>query len=245
VLPETGSPGLGEEAALILRRIEAGSFTERGEARMIARFKVIGLYGTAMSGSFGDGAVAYCPLGAMRSLLASNGFFRFAIRSFSFVLRDSRDVSRFKQVLVRLSLDSDKSVRAAVDDRILQGTVAPIEKNIALLRGVQTLLFALVTGMGFLLCFLFARGRQSEFAVMRMLGENPLLLMFGTLAEQAVLCVCGAGLGTLPVLLIAGGRDAIDWRILALFISCYLAGAAVAALLGAHGRPMMLLKGRE
>jgi ABC-type lipoprotein release transport system permease subunit len=245
VLSEESGLGLGEEAALILRHAAAGSSLEKDESRMIARFKVVGLYGIPMGGNFTDAAVAYCPLEAMRRTPGSDARFKFAIRSFSFALRDSRDVSAFKDTLVGLSLDRSKSVRAAVDDRILQGTVAPIQKNIALLRGVQALLFALVTGMGFLLCFLLARARKPEFAVMRMLGQSPLSLMLGALAEQVALCALGLGIGVLLALLISGSASITDWRIPALIAACYLAGAATAALLGAHGKPMLLLKGRE
>lgn len=245
VLPEESGLALGEESALILRVLNEDSFTERGEPRMIARFKVVGLYGIPMGGNFTDAAVAYCPLEAMRQTPGADERFQFAIRSFSFALRDSHDVSALKEALIGLALDRNETVRAAIDDRILQGTVAPIEKNIALLYGVQTLLYALVTGAGFLMCFLFTRARKPEFAVMRMLGQSPLSLMLGALAEQAALCALGLGIGTPLALLVSGGPSTTDWRIPALIAACYLAGAATAALLGAHGKPLTLLRRRE
>lgn len=243
VLSKASGLALGEEATLILRRAEDGSEREADELRRMERFKVVGLYELNMGSSSSD-APAYCPLETMRQLLSSDLRWQFCIRSFSFTLQNNRELPRFKEILVGLRLDRDNFVRAAIDDRILQGTVAPIQKNIDLLTGLHAFLYALVALLGFFLCFLLSRARKPEYAVMRMLGENRLQVTGKALLEQAALCVVGVGLGIIATLLISG-ETRLSWTAAGMIAMCYCAGAAIAVLMSVRVDVMTILRDKE
>lgn len=92
--------------------------------------------------------------------------------------------------------DKTLNIRAAIDDRILDGTVSPIQSNLALLNGLQIVFFVMVAIVGFFLSILLTRGRKPEYAVMRMLGERAFRVIGKVLLEQLVLCLLGILLGS-------------------------------------------------
>ena len=63
--------------------------------------------------------------------------------------------------------------------------------------------------MGFLLCFLTARGRKQEYAVMRLLGESRAAVTMKAIVEQIILCAIGIGIGIVAMLIIPYKRA--DW----------------------------------
>ena len=127
--------------------------------------------------------------------------------------------------------------------RILDGTISPIQSNLSMLEGLYMFFFALVIAIGFFLCFLLARGRKPEYAVMRLLGESTVKVTFKALLEQIVLCVCGIFLGTL-VLTIAkqGSLNAVTCGII---LVCYTLGATLAVLLTVRVNVMEVLRDKE
>ena len=112
-----------------------------------------------------------------------------------------------------------------------------------MLEGLYMFFFALVIAIGFFLCFLLARGRKPEYAVMRLLGESAVKVTFKALLEQIVLCVCGIFLGTL-VLTIAeqGSPNAVTCGII---LVCYTLGATLAVLLTVRVNVMEILRDKE
>lgn len=243
VFPVSSGYELGDEAELILRHVK-GYKKSGSEVREIVNFKVAGLYDVNIAGTNVDiNMTAYCPLSAMRKLLRASQW-EFRIRSFSFTLQNNRELARFKDVLTELELDRSTSVRAAIDDRILQGTVAPIQKNVDLLTGLHAFLYALVALLGFFLCFLLSRARKPEYAVMRMLGESRLQVTGKALLEQAALCVVGVGLGIVTTLMVSG-ETKLSWAAAGLIAACYCAGAIIAVLITVRVDVMTILRDKE
>ncbi len=246
IFPTLSGYGLGQEAELVLQK---NNYQEAGsKIREVVNFKVVGLYDLKLGESTDSGMntinmKTYCPLGAMRNLLVHPQW-EFCVRNFSFSIQVNRQLPSFKDRLTELGLDKDKAVRAAIDDRILQGAVAPIEKNLDLLRGLHGFVYALVALMSFFLCFLLTRRRKPEYAVMRMLGESRLQVTGQALLEQVVLCILGIGAGLL-LLVLAGQKGGLDWGAISLIISCYFLGAVGAVLLTVRVDVMTILREKE
>lgn len=140
-------------------------------------------------------------------------------------------------------LSGEAGIRAAIDDRILKGTVAPIESNLALLEGLYTFFFVMVTAIGFFISFLLARGRKPEYAVMRMLGESRAQITMKALCEQFVFCLAGVMLGAAAVGLME--KSSFQLAICAVILLCYTLGAAVAVMLTVRVNVMDILRDKE
>lgn len=252
IVPEDSGVALGDEVQMILRRLwPEGTYKSGDKARVVAAFKVIGTHtltsGIQYGSIYGSNYYAYCPLAAMRRALEGDKTFNFTVRNLSFTIGQCDRIDEFKQLLVDLQLNVNTTgVRAAVDDRIMIGTVSPIQKNIALLKGLHVFLYALVVLMGFLLCFLTARGRKQEYAVMRLLGESRAAVTMKAIVEQIILCAIGIGLGIVAMLIIPYKRA--DWfsaDAVILVAACYLVGAASAALMSVRVDVMSILRDKE
>ena len=186
----------------------------------------------------------YCPLRAMEAFCLENDWV-FTVNSFVFRPKDNRQLPQLKDLLREQSLGSEgrSAVKAAIDDRVLNGTIAPIQSNIDLLEGLYRFFFVMVAAIGFFLCFLLARGRKPEFAVMRMLGESRLQVTLKALLEQELLCLLGILLGA-AVLLIAG-QGMPDPAACGIILGCYTLGAALAVLLTVRVNVMEILRDKE
>lgn len=252
IVPEDSGVVPGDEVQMILRRLwPEGTYKSGDKARVVATFKVIGTHtltsGIQYNSIYGANYYAYCPLAAMRKALEGDKTFNFTVRNLSFTIGQCDRIDEFKQLLVDLQLNVNTTgVRAAVDDRIMIGTVSPIQKNIALLKGLHVFLYALVVLMGFLLCFLTARGRKQEYAVMRLLGESRAAVTMKAIVEQIILCAIGIGIGIVAMLIIPYKRA--DWfsaDAVILVAACYLVGAASAALMSVRVDVMSILRDKE
>ncbi len=167
----------------------------------------------------------------------------YTLSSLLFTIKDNYQLDEVKQYLVDQGFDGSNGVRAAVDDRIFKGTVSPIESNLALLEGLYSFFFLMVTAIGFFLSFLLARGRKPEYAVMRMLGERRLQITLKALCEQFALCLAGVLLGAGAVALVA--EDSLNPYICGVILLCYTLGAAIAVLLTVRVNVMEILRDKE
>lgn len=255
IVPENSGAELGDEIEFIMRKLKTESEKSKSadsvgdKARKVVKFKVVGLHALSTDIVDNPGSAtyfAYCPLGALRAALQEKEY-DFTIRNLSFVANQCDRLDEFKQKLVDIGLNNGvNGVRAAIDDRILIGTVSPIQKNIDLLKGLHLFLYALIVLMGFLLCFLTARSRKQEYAVMRLLGESRLAVTLKAIVEQIILCIIGAGVGLLAMYLLPGKRaDWFDWNTIGLISLCYLVGAAAAALMCVRVDVMSILRDKE
>lgn len=233
LLPESYGYEPGDTVPLLVRP------SDKSEAGGIIRLKVVGVY---------PGGVpefdCVMPLKTYEQM-RYDAEWSFMLHSFIFTVEDNHRLTEIKQFLIENGLDGtgDGGLRAAVDDRILQGSVAPIESNLALLEGLYLFFFLVVATIGFFLCFLLARGRKQEYAIMRMLGESPAQVTIKALLEQCVLCLLGVALGAAVVT--AAGLGKASLPICGIILLCYTLGAAVAVLLTVRVNVMEILRDKE
>ena len=177
--------------------------------------------------------------------LCADAQWSYRLNGFSFVAADNRQLPDLKQLLLDMGYDgtADHQVRASIDDRILEGTIAPIQSNLALLQGLYVFFFAVVAAIGFILCFLLAKGRKPEYAVMRLLGESGAQITLKALLEQSALCACGIVLGGLALML--AGQGLPDLKACGIILLCYTAGAAVAVNMTVQVNVMEILRDKE
>lgn len=184
------------------------------------------------------------PLTTYEQLCTDAGW-SYRLNGFSFVAADNRQLPDLKQLLLDMGYDgtAGHKVRASIDDRILEGTIAPIQSNLALLQGLYVFFFAVVAAIGFILCFLLAKGRKPEYAVMRLLGESTGQITLKALLEQSALCAAGILLGAF--LLTAAGQGIPDLKACVIILLCYTAGAAVAVNMTVQVNVMEILRDKE
>lgn len=206
----------------------------------VVEFTVIGVFPYQLSMT--DGVM---PLNAFASLWTRiSPHSELAVCDVAFTVKENRELDALKNLLTSKGYDgSGKGIRAAIDDRILQGTIAPIKSNLALLESLQLFFFAVVAVIGFFLCFLLVRSRKSEFAVMRMLGESVSRITVKALWEQLVLCAVGIALGAGVVTLTGLGQ--MEPAICGGILVCYALGAAVAVMMTVRVNVMEILRDKE
>lgn len=206
---------------------------------MLAEMPVAGIYPKAVD--YDDRG--YIPILAMEEFCQAQEWV-FTINHFQFEVGNNRRLDELKQILREQGLGmTSRTVKAAIDDRILEGTVSPIRSNLALLEGLYRFFFAAVAGSGFFLCSLLARGRKAEYAVMRLLGESRFRVTFKALLEQASLCLAGILLG--GVLLTMTGQGIPEVTVCGIILCCYTFGAAAAVLLSVRVNVMEILRDKE
>lgn len=224
-----------------------GDGKERKEG--IIRLKVVGVYPGFMPDF--DCAI---PLKTMEVLcediskdyqqLGSNSGWKFTLNSFIFTVADNHELPELKDFLDEQGYGNGANgLRISIDDRILQGTVSPIESNLALLEGLYMFFFLIVIAIGFFLCFLLVRGRKTEYAVMRMLGESTAQVTWKALLEQSALCLMGIVIGSFIVTMT--GLGSMNPIICGVILLCYTLGAAIAVALTVRVNVMEILRDKE
>lgn len=237
VLPESAGYALGDRIPVALRP----NVPDTDSQMSAVILEVVGLYPKSVN----DDIAAYCPLKTVKRLNDDLGW-EYSVQSFLFEVKDNHDLPALKQALTDLGLDGsdpDGEIRAAIDDRVFLGTVTPIQSNLDLLKGLQRFFYFAVAIIGFFLCFLQAKNRKPEYAVMRMLGESTARVTFKALLEQVLLCVTGIGLGA--VLLLFTGKGQIDIATCCFVLAFYVLGATLAVLLTVRVNVMEILRDKE
>ena len=207
----------------------------------VSCFQVVGVYPINLI----ENVCAILPIQALEKLCLAEEWI-FAVNGFSFLVKDNRDLPALKDKIISMGLDgSDQTlnIRAAIDDRILEGTISPIKSNLAMLEGLYRFFFAVVAALGFFLCFLLVRGRKPEYAVMRLLGESTAQVTYKALLEQMVLCACGIVLGILILMIV--GQESLNLTACGIILVCYTIGAALAVLLTVRVNVMEILRDKE
>ena len=240
ILPASSGWALGEQVPLVLRMQKDDNYTD--VKRAVYVLKVVGLYGDENIPPVWENA--YCPLTCFKNMLEECNI-PFSIRNLTFTTANNHRLDDFKRALLELGLGEGGKVRAAIDDRILEGTATPMQKNLGLLKGLHPFLYVFVAAMGFFLCFLAARGRKQEYAVMRLVGESRLQVTAKAAAEQIILCVVGVAVGLAIAQLIPLGRTQSWWMAALITLVSYSAGAIVAAALMVRVDVMSILRDKE
>lgn len=240
ILPEELGYLPGQFATMLLLPTNSAAIVQsRKIESVLVEMPVAGIYPKAVD--YDDRG--YIPILAMEAFCQEQEWI-FTVNHFQFEIGDNRRLDELKQILREQGLGmTSRTVKAAIDDRILEGTVSPIQSNLALLEGLYRFFFGAVAGIGFFLCFLLVRGRKAEFAVMRMLGESRLQVTFTVLLEQAVLCLAGILLG--GGLLAMTGQNIPDAAVCGVILGYYTLGAALAVLLTVRVNVMEILRDKE
>ncbi len=203
-------------------------------------FRAVGVY--PHPSSVGD-VDLILPLQTLETICQAGGEdWPFWVNGFSFLVKDNRELPALKRTVIDLGLTRGE-IRAAIDDRILDGTVSPIRSNLAMLEGLYKVFFAVVAAIGFFLCFLLAKGRKQEYAVMRLLGESAFRVTWKAILEQLLLCLLGIVLGA--AILAVAGQGAPDLVACGMILLCYTLGAAVAVILTVRVNVLEILRDKE
>lgn len=239
ILPKNYGYEPGEMVPVLIRQ-KPDPASKAEPAEVVMQFLVAGLYPYSTS----EKIDIYCPLATMERLCREQ-IWKFTVRDLRFHVANNRELPALKQQLRQLGLqiDGELGLRAMIDDRILDGTISPIQSNLSMLEGLYKFFFILVAMSGFFLCFLLARGRKAEYAVMRLLGESTAQITVKALVEQMGLCACGIILGVL-VLTIAG-HGSLRVTTCGIILACYTIGAALAVLLTVRVNVMEILRDKE
>ncbi len=213
------------------------------EEKQMAVFclRVAGVYPRGLTGRIS----AIVPIQTLETMFQQKDW-PFYVNSFSFLVKDNREIPALKDTFTALGLDGASgkmTVRAAIDDRILDGTVSPIKSNLAMLQGLYRFFFAVVAAIGFFLCFLLTKSRRQEYAVMRLLGESALRVTGKAVLEQLLLCLTGVALGA--AVLVAAGQGRVDLAVCGVILLCYTLGAAAAVVLTVRVDVMEILRDKE
>jgi hypothetical protein len=118
----------------------------------------------------------------------------------------------------------------------------PLMQNIIFVNAAVPFIYVISVCVGFVASFLIIRRRKQEFAIMRSVGFNRFKIFFGALSEQAILAVLGAGLGALLVMLSWGYLSLTEP---AIFLGCYMVGAAVSSVRAAGTDVLKILSEKE
>ncbi|MBE6989491.1 MAG: FtsX-like permease family protein [Ruminococcaceae bacterium] len=123
-------------------------------------------------------------------------------------------------------------------------TTENLNRSISMGRVMLSMIFLVVTLLGFIISWLMVNGRKREFALMRGLGVGRGRLFFSFFWEQALLCLAGCLLGCVALVwCFAGGT--LQWVAPAAYLLCYLIGCAVSVRLISHVNLIALLTDKE
>ena len=206
---------------------------------LVIMVKVVGVYPNRLS----SGGELILPIGHYEQLCREKPW-QLYIHNMDFTVADNRTLLDCKKALLALGLGAEEStVRVSIDDRVFEGTAAPVRSNLELLEALYRFFFVAVIAIGFFLCFLLARGRKPEYAVMRLLGESTTQVTVKALLEQMILCACGIVLGIL--ILMSFGQGSLNAVTCGIILVCYTLGATLAVLLTVRVNVMEILRDKE
>lgn len=238
LVPESWGYELGDTIPLLART----TIPSYGDIEGIFRIKVVATYpGKITSVS------AAMPLKTLKALTedasvaqkqhGNHYAWSFGLKEVYFTVKDNQKLDEIKAMLMQFR-DSE-TVRVRIDDKVLKETVNPIESNLSQMEGSFLFFFVMIAAIGFFISFLLARGRKSEYAVMRLLGESRARVTMKALVEQFIFCLVGVAFGALIDI------KSFDLTICGVILLCYTLGAALAVVLTVEVNVMDILRDKE
>ncbi len=208
---------------------------------------VAGTYAGQIDGE--EGLPLLLPASGLKTL--ENGSLSYAVAKFSIDPAKNRMLPKFREDMDALiAAEGPETVKLGfvIWDGELKNTIAPMEKNLSLLRVMYPVTAAVSVIIAAGLALLFLLQEAKEAAILRVLGTAKRRARAMLCSEQVLLCVFGLLPGLLLLAAMGGGPAAFTGRPL-LCAGLYLAGCFAGALTGAasitNRMPLDLLQVRE
>lgn len=157
------------------------------------------------------------------------------LQSVNFVLKDAAKLIEWKEHLVRSGYSEATRVRAirsfiVLDDYMFLRTADALTQRIQYAGYLSPVLYAAIGLLAFIIPFLLVQGRRREFIVMRGMGTSRLASFLSLFIEQLALCTLGVAFALAAWRLFTSHVGATEITLAALFLLCWLAGAAASLL---------------
>jgi len=171
------------------------------------------------------------------------------VASFSFTLKDARQLTEFKDALEDIGFsgpEQDRDIRVAVliEDKDFTEAVSSIAQRSTYMEILYPVLLVLVCAVGVIASFLMINSRREEIAVMRGLGAQKKRIFLTFFYEQLLLLAAGIVIGAL-VWLTFGDAAQLTKPDLYAFFACYALGAGTALFLQNRKSAISILSEKE
>jgi len=171
------------------------------------------------------------------------------VASFSFTLKDARQLTEFKDALEDVGFSGpkqDRDIRVAVtiEDKDFVESVSSIAQRSAYMEILYPVLLTLVCAVGLIASFLMINSRREEIAVMRGLGTQKKRIFLTFFYEQLILLAAGL-LISVVVWLSFGDAAQLGKPDLYAFFACYALGAGTALILQNRKSAISILSEKE
>lgn len=154
--------------------------------------------------------------------------------SMAFTLADNNLIEEFRALASNYfiapdyaQVETQNKLALTINDGIYNQTVSSYEKSILILSILKPFILFCSAGIGCFISFLVVRSRMKEFAILRSMGTSRKSMMMQGILETAVLCIIGAFLGFLLILLWRHSAFSFIGAEIALYILCYEIGSFV------------------
>ena len=215
---------------------------------IIADYKVVGMFN-----KINKNESIYCSFENFKNLdgLLDDNYsdYRVTLKSASFTLNDASNLDDFKQALSDLHISQVgkfdfNRVVIQIQDKEFLDTVSNLNQTLRYLKFIYGAMFLLAVIIGFLVSYLLTVSRKSELAVMRSVGTGRIRVFLSFFIEQSLMCVLGALIGFLGMLLFTSATLLQGLSILA-FVIIYLSGSALSIALMMRISVMEILAQKE
>lgn len=195
-----------------------------GEEAITARYKNFGMSLRKVEN------IQTLPMQELMQVLLSNEY----ARSCSFTLKDTRELTAFKDALEEAGFSGPKQeiyIRLAVMllDSEYESSMSDLAQRSTYMEILYPILLALSCAVGLIMAFLMTNARREEIAIMRGMGARRGRIFTTFFTEQCILLCIGAGLGAGVAALLGYGSllsGADPW----LFAASYALGSALSIL---------------
>ncbi|MDO4309049.1 MAG: hypothetical protein Q4C77_19790 [Eubacteriales bacterium] len=162
--------------------------------------------------------------------------------SASFVLKNPEELNAFKEEmrdvpLIEVISTAEENLSGSslvMRDGTYIDSAEKLRENIGLLRRFGPMLMLVVLLTGFVISWLTVQSRKREYALMRAVGMSSAACMAQFFIENAMMAMGGGLLAALIAWVLHTETGSIFAETLGIFVSCYLAGTAIALGLNAR-----------
>ncbi len=171
------------------------------------------------------------------------------VASFSFTLKDARQLTEFKDALEEVGFsgpekDRDIRVSVTIEDKDFMESISSISQRSTYMEILYPVLLVLVCTIGVIASFLMINSRREEIAIMRGLGTQKKRIFLTFFYEQLFLLAAGMLIGVV-VWISFGNAAQLEKPDLYAFYVCYTLGAGIALFLQNRKSAISILSEKE